>query len=262
MNVERVLSADLFKTEEFRRSPWVKALCDKAGEIWVTKEPLPPGHFGTYFGATQVRRYDNPYIADLYWLHELTHVVTLTYEPKRSWLQWSRDNIASELEASLASECYAYLRIPGLRRLTFRHEIWVDRFLPQEGSLPQGEVLLSDKGADDEGRIRLERHRALSAPQFNDFLEAQIHNYYKQNHEWCRIWADPAGTGPDKDKPAFRVVEEHMASSDRDATHQDWIKAHTLIGADWKVPFLAQGKAFAEIYRASNAKFGNWLLTR
>jgi hypothetical protein len=253
MNIERVAAADLFKTEEFRDSWWIDDLCLKVG-VWVTDQVMPPGHFGTYFGATQRRSYDNPYVSDLYWLHELTHVRTLKYDAGRSWLQWSRDMIASELEASLVSECWAYVHIPNLRSKTFKHEIWIDRFLSSDDDTYGGHFSF-------EAWVRTERMRALHAPAFNDFLEAQLANYYRQNHEWCRIWAESAKTRAEPDKPAFRIVEEHMSASDRDVTHQAWISSHTQRG-DWNVPFLMQGKAFTEIYKASNAKFGNWLLTR
>lgn len=255
MNVERVAAADLFKTDEFRDSWWIDDLCTKVGDVWVTKNIMPPGHFGTYIGATQRRSYDDPYVSDLYWLHELTHVANLTYDANRSWLQWSRSIIASELEASLVSECWAYVHIPNLRAKTFRHEIWIDRFLTDQDDTYGGHFSF-------EALVRKERLRALHAPAFNDFLEAQLANYYQQNHAWCRIWAEPANAGPDTNKPAFRIVEAHMSSPDRDDTHQAWIKAHTQIGGEWTAPFLTQGKAFAEIYKASNAKFGNWLLTR
>lgn len=254
MNVRRVNAIDLFMTPEFLASDWIRALCAKVKTIWVTDQEMPPGHFGTYFGATQVRTcYTNLYVNDLYWLHELTHARTLKYDPRYTWLQWSRNVIDSELEASLVSECYAYVHIRGLREKTFPHEIWVDRFLPR--------LAPSVDPVEIEAEIRAARLRALHAPAFDDFLEAQIANYYHQNHDWTRIWASDVATGPKPELPAFRVVEAHMASPDRDATHEAWIKTHSCIG-DWNAPFLQQGKAFAEIYKASNARFGNWLLKR
>lgn len=253
MIVRLVNAIDLFTTPEFRGSEWIRKLCAQVDTIWITEQSMPPGHFGTYFGATQFRSYDNRYVADLYWLHELTHVRTLTYDPSRTWLQWSKGVIASELEASLVSECYAYVRIPGIRAKTFPHEIWADRFLKR--------LTPSVDPVEIEAEIRAARLHALHAPAFDDFLEAQLANYYRQNHDWCRIWAGDVTTGPKPEKPAFRVVEEHMASDERDKTHQAWIDAHSRIG-DWNAPFLQQGKAFAEIYKASNARFGNWLLSR
>lgn len=253
MIVERVSSIGRFRTPEFLASRWVRARCERVPYRWVTRQEMPPGHFGTYFGATQMRTYANPYVGDLYELHELTHSETLTYDAKRSWLEWSRGIIASELEASLVSECFAYLHIPDLRAKTFAHEIWVDRFLDR--------LTPSADPIELQDEIRAERLRAMNAPAYNDFLEAQISNYYRQNFEWCRIWAEDARTRGAECTPAFRVVEAHMASPDRDATHQEWIDAHTQIG-EWTAPFLTQGKAFAEVYKASNAKFGNRLLSR
>jgi len=249
MIVEHIPAFDLFTTSEFRQSPWVTALCEKIGKVWTTRHPMPPGHFGTYFGAMQRRTYANPWIGDLYALHECTHVATLTYDPKRAWSEWSRSMIRSEMEASLASECFAYLLIPGLREKTFPHEIWVDRYLGGFGLL--------------EDVIRKERLRALNAPNFDDFLEHQIHNYSRQNIEWCVLWSEHLGGNTRyQAETAFRLVEKHMASPDRDATHQAWIKSLTETDGPDTAPFLKQAQAFRKVYQASNAHFGNWVFAR
>lgn len=268
MIVEKVPAVSLFVTPEFKESPWVQELCAKVGEAWVTEDELAPGHFGTYFGAMGVREYENEYVQDLYYLHELTHVRTLTYDPASSWIAWAKRAIDSELEASLTSECFAYLHIPGLREKAFPHVIWVDRFLYGGGLPPVDErrETVEDVIRRMENEIRRERIRALNTPGFDDFCEQQIRNYCQQNWQWCRFWAEAVGTGAyEDDVPAFRAVEDHMASPDRDATHQEWIdsvSSHTFNWGGCDMPFYTQAKAFAEVYAESNRRYGNWLLRK
>lgn len=257
MNVERIPASELFVTDEFRGSRWIKDLCEKIGKVWTTWHPMPPGHFGTYFGAMQRRKYDNPWVQDLYALHECTHVATLTYDPSRAWADWCRAMVRSEMEASLASECFVYLRIPALRKLTFRHEIWFDRFRPE------GENVWANEVPDMERRIRKERLRALNAPNFDDYLEHQIHNYSQQNMRWCVLWSKPVGgRTPFKDDPAFRLVEAHMASPSRDAEHAAWIKELTDSDGSETAPFIRQAMEFREVYKTSGDRFGNWVFAR
>jgi hypothetical protein len=258
MNLEHVSPYDLFVTDEFRRSGWLRSKCQMAeqtvGKIWTTNHPMPPGHFGTYFGALQRRAYANPWIQDLYHFHELTHVLTLRYDPASSWMEWSRRMVNSEMQASLASECYVYLHIEGLREKTFAHEIWVDRFL----AAPDRRGVLVH-----EEKIRKERLRALNAPDYDDFLEHQIHNYARQNIEWCMIWSEHLGGDTSfQAETAFRLVEKHMASPERDATHQGWIEGLTESSGPDTAPFLKQALAFMKVYQASNQHFGNWIFAR
>lgn len=254
ITVEKIAAMDLLVTEEFRTSPWVRSITDGLS-MWITDDPMPPGHFGTYFGALTRRTYPNRWVQDLYHLHECVHTRVTRFEPKHTWAEWSRKMIQAEFEASIASECTAYLRIPGLREKTFSHEIWVDRFLQSTkgtGKSPE----------EMEAHIREERVRALNAPRFDDFLEHQIWNYCRQNIIWCRIWTQNVGYGPHAQLPAFRVVEAHMAEAERDATHKTWLAAQTPSDGYVRVPFLHQADAFAPVYKRSGEEFGNSVLSR
>lgn len=249
--------ADIFalvpEGKDLLKEPWVAGQYLGMGKICVTDAVYPGGHFGTYFGALPLRQgvYRNPYIQLLYYLHELKHMQTIRYDNSRSWLGWQRSIILSELISSLTSECYSYLHIPGLRPKTFKHEIWVDRFLPLCRFLPIRLV---------EWYIRRERLRALHAPQFNDFIEYQIRNYGAQNIAWCRIWAAPVGYGPFVNLPAYRVVEAHMSSerSFDPIMHSQWLEdvTHPVSG----IPFSNQAFAFETVYKESNAHYGNQML--
>lgn len=251
--VRRIPAADLFVTPEFRESPWVRDIVEKVKHVWVTEDVMPPGHFGTYFGALTRRTYENKHVQDLYHLHECVHVRETKYRPSDSWPDWTRKMIRAEFEASIASECTAYLEITGLRPKTFAHGIWVDRFLNGP---------LRDSPQERQNRIREERIRALNAPRYDDFFEQQIHNYRTQNFQWCKIWAQDVGYGPHESVPAFRIVEAHMAASDRDATHERWLlEVSELDRRRELTPFMRQAEAFAPIYKKNGEEFGNhWLL--
>lgn len=239
--------------EHLVHNSWIEEQYLSMGPVCVTDAAYPGGHFGTYFGALPLRQgvYKNPVIQLLYYLHELRHVQTIRYGNHRTWLEWAREIIASELVSSLTSECYVHLRVPGLRKVSFQHEIWVDRYLPLMRFLPVSVV---------EWYIRRERLRALHDPKFNDFIERQIMNYGQQNFKWCRIWAEPVGYGVFAERPAYRVVEEHMSSPDaRDpALHSEWLAAVTR--AEDGVPFGHQADAFQAVYHESNQNYGNQML--
>lgn len=237
--------------EKFFDNGWIRKEYFGMDPVCVTEAKYPGGHFGTYFGAMDLRLgtyKKNPVIQLLYYLHELRHVQTIRYDNDRSWLDWQRDIIESELISSLTSECNVYLRIPGLRQHSFAHEIWVDRFLPLLRFLPVFAV---------ERYIRHERLRALHAPKFNDFIERQIANYRDQNFRWAHIWGEEVGYGPFAGNPAFRVVEEHMSSpASRNANlHALWLEA--VSDPATGIPFARQAAAFEVIYKASNAAYGN-----
>lgn len=243
----------LFSTPRFRSSSWVRHLCGRAGGVFVTanEEVGQHGHFSTLFGVIVLRhgRYSKPVLHDLYVLHELTHRATLTYLPGRSWLEWSRALIASELESSLTSECYVYLEIPGLRAETFDHEIWVDRFF--DGS--RMAVVWKES-------VRTARLRALNTPDHDDYLEHQIQNYGRQNMQFCRIWALPVGTGTVSSASAFRVVDAHMSEPDWRDRHVGWLEEHSRLSRDG-VPFQRQADEFGKVYEESVQKFGNRVLS-
>jgi hypothetical protein len=253
--IERVKAENLFVTPEFRKSEWAREIYGGL-DIFVTDDPMFPGHFGTYFGAITRRKYDNPHVQDLYHLHECVHVRTMKPNPKDSFMNWMRRMIASETEASLVSECFAYLHMPGLREKTFSHEIWMDRFKID------GPVLRADNRED---LIRMRRMEALHAPKNDDYIEHQIWNYGQQNVQWCRIWADPVGYGSFKAAPAFRVVEEHMADPNHSRSHEMWLNMVSYLSPnnhDENIPFFEQAKAFQSYYDRTNLLYGNHVLVR
>lgn len=269
MDIETRQAQDLFITDLFRQSRWIQKLCQDVGEVWVTNDPVPKGHFTVYFGVVHLREgwYVNLHIRDLYFLHELWHLRQLRagYNPDTTWLDWSRKMIRQELEASLASECFVYLEIPGLRERTFPHEIWMDRFLKPKPRDPlEADYLPSAHAPSIKDGIRKERIRAMTTPGFDDFLEEQIAGYRRQNHRFMAIWTrgvvNDEYEDPFHEMPAFRVVEEAMVSgvTGRPEDYRNWLRQVSGKGG---IPFIFQADRFAKVVEESHRLFGNHLLT-
>lgn len=118
----------LWRTEQFKQSAYVNAWVDKlAVRPMVFAEmsdvDLEYPHFATWFGMTYVRTYSDAAVSDLYYLHEIVHSVLLHYEPQPLFTAWYRKMNSIELSASLETECYVYLDVPGLRDVSFKDEI-------------------------------------------------------------------------------------------------------------------------------------------
>lgn len=268
----------LFQTDLFRNARFVQELCDGIGQIYVTKDTSwgQHGHFTTLFGVIVLREgwYPNPHMQDLYFLHELWHRKTLVHKPGRTWLQWTKDLINSELESSLMSECFVYLFLPQLRRRTFQHEIWVDRFLSVVS--PDTIELAPERIRDCQRRIREGRLQAINNPRYDDYLEHQIWNYGRQNMQFCRIWGQQAGVGPTPKVSAFRLIDERMSKPNWTEGHLEWLLEHTnemIIGLlvrersggldpERSMPFPFQAEAFGEVYDRSVEQFGNAVLSQ
>ena len=86
-------------------------------------------HFSTWWRGMQLREYDNDYVHDLYWLHEMFHGGDMIYAKGLSHDAFKRKMQDNELGASVCSEIEAYFRLPDLREHSFGQEIFADRFL-------------------------------------------------------------------------------------------------------------------------------------
>jgi hypothetical protein len=189
-------------------------------------------HFATWFGMSYLRDYPDPVVSDLYYLHELVHAAHLNYAPTTLFTAWYRKMNGIELTASLETECFVYLALPALRAISFKDEIWADRFLG-------GHSRLGDSLRDV---IRQDRYKAMQHPDPMDYCEQQIFAYARQNFEWANAWKLEVAPG----RPAFLDVEEHMSAFHAGRTtlkeHVAWLERHG------EVPFPDQAKLFAPVY--------------
>jgi hypothetical protein len=235
----------LWRTDVFRSSAYVARWVDRLAFPMVfadmTDTELEYPHFATWFGLTYHRTYTEPAVSDLYYLHEIVHAALLEYEPGPLFTAWYRRMNGIELSASLETECYVYLSVPGARDLSFRDEIWADRYLG-------GPSRLGDSLRDV---IRQDRYKAMQHPDPMDYCEQQIAAYARQNFEWANTWKVAAPSG----RPAFLEVEEHMSGLRTGRVtlddHVRWLQRHG------EIPFPDQARLFAPVYW--NAKISHRL---
>jgi len=225
------------RTETFRRSEYVDGWVQKvAAHPMVFAEmsdaELEYPHFATWFGMTYLRTYSDEAVSDLYYLHEIVHAALLHYGPRPLFTAWYRKMNGIELSASLETECYVYLHVPGARDISFKDEIWADRYLGGQGRL----------GDSLRDVIRQDRFKAMQHPDPMDYCEQQIAAYARQNFEWANTWKLECSTG----RPAFVEVEEHMSAFRAGARslddHVAWLKMHG------EIPFPDQARLFAPTY--------------
>ena len=147
---------------------------------------------------TYLRSYAEDVISDLYYLHEIVHAVNIRYQPSALFTSWYRRMNSIELSASLETEGYVYLRIPGLRERSFGDEIWADRYLGGQRRLGEGLLEI----------MRQDRYRA-SAPDPMDYCEQQISATRGRTSSGQAVKLE---TGIDEQRrPAYLHVEAHMA---------------------------------------------------
>jgi hypothetical protein len=228
--------AGLWRTELFRASDYVAGWVERLARhptvfAEMSDLELEYPHFATWFGMTYLRSYPDPAVSDLYYLHEIVHSTLLTYPAKALFTAWYRKMNSIEFSASLETEAYVYLGIPGLREISFKDEIWADRFL--------GAERLGDGLRDV---MRQERYRAMQSPDPMDYCEQQIAAYARQNFEWASTWKLEASPGV----PAFLDVEEHMrafrAGEISVDAHVEWLRRFG------EIPFPVQARLFAPVY--------------
>ncbi len=232
----------LWRTPEFRDSAYVDAWVQRFAAHPAVFAEMSDGeveypHFATWFGMTYLRAYAEAAVSDLYYLHEIVHAVLLTYPPTPLFTAWYRKMNGIELSASLETECNVYLGVPGLREVSFKDEIWADRFLGG------GRSRLGDSLKDV---IRQERYKAMQHPDPMDYCEQQIAAYARQNFEWANCWKLDVTAPGQPPRPAFQVVEEHMA---RHRAGEVSIGDHVAWLKQWgEIPFPAQARLFAAVY--------------
>jgi len=227
--------SDLFRSSEYIAG-WVSRFAARPiafAEMSDVERETP--HFGTWFGMTYLRSYAEDVVSDLYYLHEIVHAVLLRYQPGTLFTSWYRRMNGIEMSASLETEGYAYLRIPGLRERSFADEIWADRYLGGQRRLGEGLLEI----------MRQDRYRAMQHPDPMDYCEQQIAAYARQNFQWAGCWKLPTGIDEAR-RPAYLHVEEHMAALHAGTLsldeHLRWLRR-------WgEVPFPDQARLFAPIY--------------
>jgi hypothetical protein len=199
------------------------------------------GHFSAWMGAIAIRHYENPAINDLYYLHELVHLITMRYLPGSDFETWRQKMFQNELETSLESEVHVYFALDSLRAQSFKQEIWADRFLNDPAFRSLTEECQTTV-------LSAERRRIFVKPEEKDTVEVEISHYYNQNIAWAEIWRD-----------SFDIVEARMdefraeSKVNRELAlgkHCQWMEE--LMRVEGKpYPFALEAESFARVYWAN-----------
>jgi hypothetical protein len=168
---------------------------------------LVPLRDGWYSASEGKRWHSGDAVQDLFYLHEIYHVVTRDYVKDIPFDKWVDRWYFNEKDASLMSEVLAYFHFPSLREKTFIGEIWADRFLENRQSVT--ELLTDDERAmqsdypidnhlffDEDPemfRVFLTRLRLailLNERGAQDDLERSISRWLGRNLEYYKCWRD------------------------------------------------------------------------
>jgi hypothetical protein len=252
---------NLWKTEEFKRSQKEGGFIAEVVERFSTMpafffrasdEFLEKAHFSTWWRGMQRREYENPYIHDLYELHEIFHAGDMIYSNDLSFESFKRKMQDNELGASVCSEIEIYLRLEGLRKKSFHHPIFADRFLNnsemQERWKEEPDRLVKE--------LRLYRQNIMMSdikPDHPDRPVFWIKQFSYQNETWASTWVHN-----------FRKVENamiEMRSLVRKGARQDALDGHINwltspeIALGGTIPFPDEARAFAESYRLNKQAY-------
>ncbi len=224
--------------EAFRTQPYLIDLLNRYARyprmtFVATDDVIERGNFTSWYNALAIRKYENPAVNDLFYLHELTHIATMPYLPAAGFEGWKRKMFRNELEASVVSEAFIYFLSPALRPLSFRGEIWVDRFTNLD-KMRAEDILTTLLG---------ERDRIQRSPREDDEQEMRIFSYQKQNEAWAKIWAANYGEIERHMHDFYRLAERDPVAAV--AAHSAWLEQNIAAGGK-PFPFAAEVEAFAD----------------
>lgn len=210
--------------ESFKKQEYIGKLCDLFASrprivIEMTDSSLEHPHFYSWLNILSKRVYNNPYIQDLYYLHEIYHMATMTYDPNLNYTKWADKMIENELMASLNSEVLVYKHLP-IREKSFSFPIWFDSLVEDDFK--------------DTAALAQKRVFAMNNPK--NKVEDQLSSYREGNELWVEIWRDayPEVEGRVKSLIETGDVESFLL----------WIKKNT----DQEIPFFMQAKVFSSFY--------------
>ena len=265
----------LFETDEIKRS------YDQCGLVWDVVErfsKLPrffftpsdmnveAPHFAPWWGGVMLREYDNKAVQDLYYLHEMEHAGTMPYGPDKNhaiddpvtFKNKIRDN---EHQASALSEMTIYCEIPELRRHTFSHPIFVDRFLWPRGTCEKACQKFLDKWKNDPEMLSKEMMYARASvltsqtDYENDLAAFWLKRFYSQGQAWSKIWTK-GGRFVQVEKAMVVFRDESLGGDRRIALdrHLQWLFS-AEVSEGTSVPFYTQAREFSTVYSAHKNRY-------
>lgn len=189
----------------------------------MTDPILEKNHFSVIYRHLAKREYPGqPYLHDLYTLHELYHMAHYSIDPDSSFTDWKQKVSENELYASLFTEVLIYLMVPKIRENAFKNKaIWADRWMDNHiSTINLFEVNQWPDVARDvlQERLRLRAYAgsvsALSEP------EKHIVGYNAVRDRWLENW-EPHYTAIDTMLLELKQTQEVSAFNKKLAQHRD-----------------------------------------
>lgn len=246
---------DLFQKAHKTPGSYVRGVVDEYSYLprlfaESSNDQLERAHFSTWWGVLMLRDdYTNPYIHDLYLLHEMYHAGKMPYIPGISREAFAEKMQRNELEASVMSEIQVYFEMPELRALSFPHPIYADKFLND----PAMVGLWKQNRSVARETIRTIRRDIMTAKPVHlmDLSETWVRKFTDQNTIWALIWT-----------ARFNEVECRMAALQERAAydrvgalaeHQSWLVRECERDPIDHVPFREEAEHF-EPFVAANKR--------
>lgn len=244
----------LWQTDLIRNSPAVKKVVERFAGLPrvfadMSDDRLETAHFSTWWNVIMRRHgYTNPYIHDLYYLHEIYHAATMPYASGLNRATFDEKMQRNELEASVFTEIQIYFEIPELRAHTFDHFIHADTFLNDPHMVAMWKH--NSEMAVDE--IRLRRRNTMIGNGANDEAARWVGIFDAQNAAHTAIWT---GRYDEIESHMASVVECAMVDGMASAAnkHRDWLEAK--MGDGNGIPFIEEATMFSPIYWTNKARF-------
>ncbi len=125
----RVLSTDLMQNSLFYNGVVNYVIDHRTPLFFTASHPYEYAHFTQSFNFCLMREgYTNPYIEDLYYLHDFVHMLFMypTNPRAMDFYEYYGLTERNEWVSSNETEILAYYRVPGLREKTFEFPIFYD----------------------------------------------------------------------------------------------------------------------------------------
>lgn len=197
--LKSVFSSDLFKKQIEKNDSALNKIILEASKypisIYQMKDlDFERSNFTSWVRCLSLKNYENIYIQDLYYLHEILHIATMTFLKNDDFDLWCQKMSSNEARVSLFTEVLVYFEIPELRPNSFKDKIWADYFLT-----PENISLYKENPSKIIKRIYKQRLKAYKNPQNKE--EEQIAYWGKRNSVFFNVW-----------KNDYLKVEKSMAS--------------------------------------------------
>lgn len=249
----------LWKTDIFRNShangEFVGKLVDQFA--WMPRlfaqesnDHLERAHFSTWWNVIMMRdNYTNPYIHDLYYLHEIAHAASMPYLPNIGRMAFDEKMVRNELEASVLSEILVYFEMPGLRECSFDHAIYADDFLFDPG---MQKLWAGNKQVAIE-TIRTKRRDIMVSRDARNMSKTEkwIRRFAEQNQAYSVTWTR-----------RYNEIEIAMAAlqlSDNPIEagkyYHRWLVEEAQQDPIDNIPFREEAELFSPFYWANKAHY-------